>query len=152
MDPIYLFFGSVISAVIGGMIGSVRNQITSGVVWGLLLGPLGWLITFLLPDQRYKCPECHGPIEEGVRRCRHCGVDLIAVKEKELSRVNLEKAKVNHELTELKYYILDENNVEHGPFCQIELFDKMRHGKLNPKTLCAAKGDSKWITLEELRG
>ena len=69
----YILFWLFIGAVVGGLIGSKHNQVGSGVVWGALLGPIGWIITLVLPDARPKCPECRGAIPEDARRCQHCG-------------------------------------------------------------------------------
>ena len=43
---------------------------------GILLGPLGWIITLLLPEEGARCCECGGVIASGVKKCKHCGSDL----------------------------------------------------------------------------
>jgi len=57
---------------IGYAIGRTRNCWGMGVVAGLFLGPIGWLLT-VLNDCREKCPECQGRVPDGARRCMHCG-------------------------------------------------------------------------------
>jgi len=74
-DGSWIFFWLIIGAVVGGLIGASRNNVGSGVVWGALLGPIGWLIVLFL-DERAKCPECRGPLAEGANRCQHCGHEL----------------------------------------------------------------------------
>jgi hypothetical protein len=74
-----LIFGAIVSAIIGGLIGATRNNAGSGIVWGALLGPIGWILVLFL-DQRAKCPECRGPVPEGAHRCLHCGFELGASK------------------------------------------------------------------------
>jgi hypothetical protein len=69
---VLIFFWLVVSAGVGGLIGASRNNVGSGVVWGALLGPLGWIIVLFL-DMRAKCPACRGPLAEGALRCQHCG-------------------------------------------------------------------------------
>jgi len=44
--------GWVVSPIGGYAIGQSKGQGGSGFVWGLVLGPLGWLVVFLLPDRR----------------------------------------------------------------------------------------------------
>ena len=58
--------------MVGGLIGVSRNNPISGIVWGGLLGPIGWLVVLFL-DERAKCPECKASFVEGARRCQHCG-------------------------------------------------------------------------------
>ena len=74
-----LIFGSIVSAIIGGLIGATRNNAGSGIVWGALLGPIGWILVLFL-DQRTKCPECRGPVPKGANRCLHCGFEFDASK------------------------------------------------------------------------
>ena len=69
--------------LIGALIGQSRGRVGSGVIWSLLLGPFGWLITAMLSDLRSHCPCCFGAVDGEATRCRHCGVafaDLV-VKE-----------------------------------------------------------------------
>jgi len=73
MDFAAIFIWIVVCAIIGGVIGASRNNVGSGVIWGALLGPIGWILVFFL-DQRDKCTECRGPIPDGATRCQHCGV------------------------------------------------------------------------------
>ncbi len=69
-----LIFWFFISALVGGMIGQGRGCPGFGVLLGLLLGPLGWLLT-LLNDKRTPCPECLRPCPTGARRCQ-CGAQF----------------------------------------------------------------------------
>jgi len=78
---VFVVFWLIIGAVVGGLIGAKHNQAGSGIVWGALLGPIGWIITFALPDERPKCPECLGAIPEGARRCQHCGFVFLSFDE-----------------------------------------------------------------------
>jgi ribosomal protein L40E len=70
-----IFFWAIIGGVIGGFIGTARNNPGSGFVWGALLGPVGWILVLFL-DERPICPECQSPIPGAARRCRHCGYEL----------------------------------------------------------------------------
>lgn len=71
----FLFIWIVV-ALIGYAIGKSKGRPGAGFVWGLLLGPIGWLVILVAGDFRRKCPECLGAVPDGARRCGHCGVDL----------------------------------------------------------------------------
>jgi predicted amidophosphoribosyltransferase len=73
------------AAIVGGMIGAAKGRAFAGALWGLLLGPLGWLVIAAAPDQRPKCPECGGDVIRGANRCKNCGHRLKA-------RINVAKA------------------------------------------------------------
>ena len=45
-----ILFWIVIWSVLGAVIGNSRGQMASGIVWCLLLGPLGVIIVLLLPN------------------------------------------------------------------------------------------------------
>jgi hypothetical protein len=66
----------LICAVAGVFVGQARGRHpVEGALFGGLLGPIGLLILALGEDRRQKCWECGGPMEDGARRCRHCGYD-----------------------------------------------------------------------------
>ncbi len=71
---LFISFWLIVGAVVGGLIGATRNNAGSGVLWGALLGPIGWIIVLFL-DNRRKCLECKAPLNEGATRCSHCGFD-----------------------------------------------------------------------------
>jgi hypothetical protein len=71
----YAVFWLIVGAIVGGVIGASRNNVGSGVVWGALLGPIGWILVLFL-DERARCPECRGALPDGARRCPHCGSEL----------------------------------------------------------------------------
>ena len=50
----WLSLGAVVFClgVIGGGLGSFRGRVGFGFAFGLLLGPLGWLIVLLLPSAK----------------------------------------------------------------------------------------------------
>ena len=62
----------------------------SGVVWGALLGPIGWILVLFL-DQRAKCPECRESLAEGAKRCQHCGFEF------GVSKFNLQQPQSSYE-------------------------------------------------------
>ncbi|MDE2105032.1 MAG: hypothetical protein KGL39_47780 [Patescibacteria group bacterium] len=72
---ILLFFGLVLSALVGAIIGRARRNPLTGALLGLLLGPVGWLVAWV-DDRRAQCPECRGRVPDGARRCLHCGYEF----------------------------------------------------------------------------
>ena len=66
----------IIMSLIGAAIGARRGRGEAGFLFGLLLGPLGWVIILIGPDYRRKCPECGGILEGDYPKCKHCGATL----------------------------------------------------------------------------
>lgn len=69
---------TVVSAVVGALIGKYKNAIVRDTLLGLALGPIGWGISLLLPRQVPKppCRACGKPTEANDKFCRHCGAPL----------------------------------------------------------------------------
>jgi hypothetical protein len=76
MSPGALMVVLTVQAFVGMLVGRWRGRPGSGIVWGFLLGPIGWLITAAMKDMRPKCPDCGGVRVEGARKCRFCGTVL----------------------------------------------------------------------------
>jgi hypothetical protein len=70
---------ALVSMLVGYAIGRWRGRGGAGA-WLGLLGPVGWIIAALLPEEGRRCPECLGVVPEKARRCRHCGSVLADVK------------------------------------------------------------------------
>jgi hypothetical protein len=68
--------GWLISAVVGAIIGNNKGRPAAGAIYGLLLGPLGWIVILIAPDVRPKCPECGGTTVRGAQKCMNCGSHL----------------------------------------------------------------------------
>ncbi len=60
--------------LVGWAIGRTRGRGDAGAALGLL-GPVGWIIAALLPEEGRRCPECRGVVPQEARRCKHCGVE-----------------------------------------------------------------------------
>jgi hypothetical protein len=73
----------LVNAGIGGALGKLRNQVANGAMLSVVLGPVGWIGVFCLPDLRPTCPECLGVVILGATRCRHCGIEIRIVESDE---------------------------------------------------------------------
>jgi len=69
---------TVIGAVVGAWIGKRRNTVKRDLLLGAALGPLGWVVSLLLPKGKpvTKCARCGGVVEARDAHCRHCGAAL----------------------------------------------------------------------------
>ena len=76
MELIIILAWWVIGAVVGGLIGKGKGRTGAGAMWGLLFGPIGWLIILLVPDVRPKCPACGGAVVKGATKCMHCASEI----------------------------------------------------------------------------
>ncbi len=61
-----------VNTVIGGSIGAWRGRPGFGIFWGMLAGPLGWLVVLLSADARRRCPWCQMVIPDAAVVCGHC--------------------------------------------------------------------------------
>jgi hypothetical protein len=67
----------LIAAVVGTSIGNAKGRPAANAIWGLLLGPIGWLVILIAPDVRPKCPDCGGSIVANARKCKNYGTLLV---------------------------------------------------------------------------
>ena len=72
----YILLWGLIGGLVGHAIGKAKGRPEDGVLWGVLLGFIGWLVIAAGPDKRPKCPECLGATIPGARRCKNCGAEL----------------------------------------------------------------------------
>lgn len=73
---IWILLWVLIGGLVGSAIGKAKGRPEAGAAWGVLLGVIGWLVIAAGPDMRPKCPECHGSVVAGAKRCMNCGVEL----------------------------------------------------------------------------
>ncbi|MBS0555946.1 MAG: hypothetical protein JSR27_00875 [Proteobacteria bacterium] len=80
-DPtlwIWAIVFTVVCIAVGAIIGKHKNAVARDVLLAAMLGPIGWIISLLLPARKpaAKCPSCAKPVDAGDRHCRHCGAAL----------------------------------------------------------------------------
>ena len=46
------------------------------VLWAMVLGPFGWLISWYAVPPARNCQRCGKPAQTRAKRCRHCGCRL----------------------------------------------------------------------------
>ena len=68
--------------VVGALIGLAKGRWLSGLVWGLVLGPIGWIVIALSKSSLVECPECGLRNVPSAKACRHCGVNLRAAAQR----------------------------------------------------------------------
>jgi ribosomal protein L40E len=73
---------TLICGLVGMAIGWAKGRVLAGLVWGLALGPIGWIIVALSRSKLPECPECGRPNGARARVCRHCGVDFLRLAQR----------------------------------------------------------------------
>jgi hypothetical protein len=72
-------FWLVVNPTVGYLIGKRKNNADGGLVLGLLLGPIGWLIAAVYTGNLRKCPFCSEDIKPDAKVCRYCGREVTPV-------------------------------------------------------------------------
>lgn len=69
---------TVVCGVVGALIGKYKNAVARDTALGLILGPIGWIVSLLLPaqKQRPKCLACGKFVDAGDKHCRNCGAAM----------------------------------------------------------------------------
>ena len=79
--PFLLIFISLLSGlIIGAIIGALKSRTGLGLILGMLLGPIGWIIMLFMRTHRHKCFHCGGVVEAGNKTCVNCGSDIPIIK------------------------------------------------------------------------
>lgn len=65
----------LIMAGIGALIGSKKGLALTGFIWGLILGPIGWII-IAATKSKWICPACREAIMKDALKCKHCQTEL----------------------------------------------------------------------------
>lgn len=83
---VLLYF--VLFGAIGMLIGGRKGRPIAGLLWAMVLGPIGWLLMALLPAasantvKAGSCPHCGGVVAIDQAKCNHCGNALTWIKGK----------------------------------------------------------------------
>lgn len=85
---IFILVYFVLFGAIGMAIGQRKGRTLAGLVWAMILGPLGWLVVALGPNlggpKTDKCPHCAGIVPVGQPKCNHCGNGVTWTRERAL--------------------------------------------------------------------
>jgi len=66
----------LLSGLVGTAIGRNKRRAAAGFFFGLVAGPVGWVLIAAGPDFRPRCRFCRSPVEEDAVRCPQCASDL----------------------------------------------------------------------------
>jgi len=69
----FVLCGLSVMALIGYLLGQSRGKPVRGAMIGFLLGPVGWFLIVLSPNENPMCPYCKGTIVHGAQKCKNCG-------------------------------------------------------------------------------
>jgi len=90
---VYLFlFWVAVNLLVGALIGKSKGRLSAGILWSLLLGPIGWLIVAVGPNTKPKCPYCKDTIIPGAVKCRNCGSELKSGEVEPVSKPKIDRA------------------------------------------------------------
>lgn len=65
------------ASIAGYYVGKKGGNAIAGAVWGTLLGPMGVVVAWALPDKnREPCPYCSEQVLNTAKLCPHCKSDL----------------------------------------------------------------------------
>lgn len=81
---VYALIYFIVFGAIGMLIGQRRGRPMAGLVWAMLLGPIGWLLMALLPSagatKATACPHCGGALPLMQAKCNHCANKVSWIK------------------------------------------------------------------------
>ena len=90
-------------AVIGSFIGEKKGRQNTGIVLGLLLGPIGLIIILAMDGDKISCPHCKTKISPRATSCPRCTKDIKIRKENKKSQTEWSYLKkLDHDLADKK--------------------------------------------------
>ena len=84
-DPLlwaWAFAITLACAVVGAVIGYAKGRWLAGLLWGAVLGPIGWLVVIFSKSGLVECPDCGRGNVPDAKACRHCGINLKAAAQR----------------------------------------------------------------------
>jgi hypothetical protein len=69
---------TIVGALVGAWIGKRKNAVVRDAILGAALGPIGWIISLLLPAPTPPkiCPACKRVVGPADLHCKFCGTKL----------------------------------------------------------------------------
>jgi hypothetical protein len=98
---IWLLIWLIAGPILGILIGQQKGRMGAGLLFGILLGPLGWLIVALGPNFHPKCSHCGGTIVEGASKCKNCGSSLIDASDSRITKTEYNQEK-NYTISDIE--------------------------------------------------
>lgn len=77
-----LFWLTLACMAVGGLIGWRRGTFWRDVAFAAAFGPLGWILSWLLPPPPPPCPHCGKAVAARQSYCAHCGAALPSAPQK----------------------------------------------------------------------
>lgn len=158
-NPVALVFYVLVFGLIGVALGARKGRPFAGFVFGVLLGPIGWLIVAVGPDVKAteqatlmrKCPHCAELVQPGAKVCKHCRRDIAPTptlaanyfydQEHELPKPTLSSSK------EKFYYYA--NGEQQGPVDASDLKLMWQDGLITNDTPVILEGESQWRNVRD---
>ena len=73
LAPEHLVFLWTVTWLLGGLMAlATDHSFGLGLLWSVLLGPIGWFVVMFMPSGK-KCPQCAERVKRAARACRFCG-------------------------------------------------------------------------------
>jgi hypothetical protein len=145
--------GVLVSVLVGWVIGKQRGRGDAGAALGLL-GPIGWIIAALLPEEGRRCPECRGVVPREARRCKHCGADFAALVEPGRTFEPIPDEAHLRALLERQHgrgwYVIQEGKTPQGPLSAAQIKSLLQSGAIQPGARCARAGEDRLVPVERV--
>jgi len=154
-----LFIGMLIGGLVGALIGRSRGRLVDGLGWGIILGPIGWLIVALGPDVKIaqaamrmrKCPSCAELVQPDAKVCKHCGRDINPTPTVSPNYFyNKEQAQPKQILSspDVRFYY-STGGEQQGPVDASDLRLMRQDGPITDDTPVIREGESEWRTFRD---
>ena len=163
----YFLLYCLISGLVGMAIGQGKGRVEVGFLFGILLGPIGWILVAIGPENGPKCPFCKETVKNDAIACKHCGRDILNQAstqpqvESDLlwplsywtknraSTIAPMKAPDSNTAEVPTIYLLSEEQ-QTGPFTISEINERKLKTAFSPDTMYWREGMKEWRSITQL--